>query len=63
MGNCNHRRYIPMLLELVRAGTVDPTKLVEQLEPLDSALEAYEAFDRREAGWLKVELAPTATTA
>ena len=25
MGNCNHRKYIPRLIELVRAGAVDPS--------------------------------------
>ena len=60
MGNCNHRKYIPHLMELVRAGTVDPTRLIARQEPLTSATEAFEAFDRREPGWLKVELAPVA---
>jgi threonine dehydrogenase-like Zn-dependent dehydrogenase len=63
MGNCNHRRYIPRLVELVRGGVVDPTAIVSRHEPLGSAIEAYEAFDRREAGWLKVELHPAAAHA
>lgn len=58
MGNCNHRRYVPMLVELVAAGVFDPARLVTQREPLDDVLEAYASFDRREAGWLKVELLP-----
>jgi threonine dehydrogenase-like Zn-dependent dehydrogenase len=58
MGNCHHRKYIPRLVELVRAGAVDPTELITRQERLESAVEAYEAFDRREAGWLKVELEP-----
>ncbi|TWT90375.1 Glutathione-independent formaldehyde dehydrogenase [Pseudobythopirellula maris] len=56
MGNCNHRRYMPELLRLVQTGAVDPMRLVTQQEKLVSAIEAYEAFDRREEGWLKVEL-------
>lgn len=60
MGNCNHRRYIPMLVNLVRSGDVDPEKVLTKCEPLTSALEAYKAFDRRKPGWIKVELEPTA---
>ncbi len=56
-GNCNHRRYIPELLELVRAGAVRPSDIITQREPLASAIEAFRAFDRREAGWLKIRLA------
>ncbi len=58
MGNCNHRRYIPKLLDLVRNGTVDPSKILTQVGPLTSALEAYKNFDKREDGWIKVELDP-----
>jgi len=58
MGNCPHRKYIPHLLELVRTGAIDPVKLLTQLEPMGDAIEAYEAFDRRAPGWLKVELVP-----
>jgi threonine dehydrogenase-like Zn-dependent dehydrogenase len=57
-GNCNHRRYIPQLLEIVRAGTFDPTTILTQHEPLTSAIEAYQAFDRRQPGWVKVKLEP-----
>jgi threonine dehydrogenase-like Zn-dependent dehydrogenase len=56
MGNCNHRKYIPKLMDLVRSGTVDPARLLTQKEPLGSALEAYQAFDRRQEGWIKVEI-------
>jgi threonine dehydrogenase-like Zn-dependent dehydrogenase len=58
MGNCHHRKYIPLLIELVRNGAVDPTKILTQAEPLSGAIEAYEAFDRRDPGWIKVELVP-----
>ncbi|MFC3833729.1 MULTISPECIES: zinc-dependent alcohol dehydrogenase [Deinococcus] len=60
MGNCNHRTYIPKLLEYVAAGVVDPTKVITQHEHMDSAIEAYEAFDQRQPGWIKVELQPQA---
>jgi threonine dehydrogenase-like Zn-dependent dehydrogenase len=60
LGNCNHRRYVPQLVELVRSGSVDPTEVITQLEGVRTAVEAYEAFDHREPGWLKVELQPAA---
>ncbi|GAA2274902.1 zinc-dependent alcohol dehydrogenase [Glycomyces scopariae] len=56
MGNCNHRRYIPDLLDLVHTGTVDPTAFITRHEPPTSAIAAYESFDRREDGWLKTVL-------
>lgn len=54
MGNCNHRRYIPHLVDLVRTGAVDPATVLTQEEQLVSSVEAYETFDRRETGWTKV---------
>jgi threonine dehydrogenase-like Zn-dependent dehydrogenase len=60
MGNCNHRKYIPMLLDLVRAGAVDPTEIITQQEPVVNAIDAYKHFDKREAGWVKVVLEPQA---
>jgi threonine dehydrogenase-like Zn-dependent dehydrogenase len=59
-GNCHHRKYIPELVELVRAGVFDPTEVLTQKKPLASALDAYRHFDARETGWEKVELVPAA---
>ncbi|MDD2860759.1 MAG: glutathione-dependent formaldehyde dehydrogenase [Acidiphilium sp.] len=56
MGNCNHRRYYAVLLDLVRSGALDPVKILTHVEPMQGAIEAYETFDRREPGWIKVEL-------
>jgi threonine dehydrogenase-like Zn-dependent dehydrogenase len=58
MGNCNHRKYIPKLLELVRIGAVDPAEILTHVGPLTAAVEAYKEFDRREPGWIKVKLEP-----
>ncbi|WP_447987425.1 zinc-dependent alcohol dehydrogenase [Nitrospira sp. Nam74] len=58
MGNCHHRRYIPMLIDLVKRGTVDPSKILTQAEPLASAIDAYKAFDAHSPGWMKVKLEP-----
>jgi threonine dehydrogenase-like Zn-dependent dehydrogenase len=60
MGNCNHRRYIPRLLGMIKNGSFDPTYVIEQQEPISDAIHAFEEFDRRRPGWLKVELLPTA---
>jgi len=59
-GNCNHRKYIPMLVGLTATGALDPTEILTNVEPLTGAIEAYETFDRREPGWIKVELDPAA---
>jgi threonine dehydrogenase-like Zn-dependent dehydrogenase len=58
MGNCNHLKYVPMLVELVRSGRVDPTAILTEIEPMTHALDAYKAFDARQPGWIKVELSP-----
>ncbi|MEK6312119.1 MAG: zinc-binding dehydrogenase, partial [Curtobacterium sp.] len=59
MGNCDHHSVTPPLIDMVAAGQFDPTALITEHEPIGSAIEAYEAFDRREPGWIKVELEPT----
>ncbi len=56
MGNCNHRTYIPKLVEMVRMGRIDPTQVLTKREPLTSAIDAYKHFDKRERGWIKTEL-------
>lgn len=61
MGNCNHRKYIPMLIDLVQADVVDPAAILTQHKSLESVIDAFKAFDRREEGWTKVELKPAAT--
>ncbi|MDB4968872.1 MAG: oxidoreductase, zinc-binding dehydrogenase family [Myxococcales bacterium] len=58
MGNCNHRRYIPKLIELVMARAIDPSQILTQRAALADAVSAYEAFDRRLESWIKVELQP-----
>ncbi|MBF5042410.1 glutathione-dependent formaldehyde dehydrogenase [Aggregicoccus sp. 17bor-14] len=62
MGNCNHRKYIPKLVELVRTGAVDPTAILSHVEPMGSAIDAYRNFDLRKPGWHKVELEPPMLT-
>lgn len=60
MGNCNHRRYLPHLIELVRTGALDPSEILTQVEPMTAVIDAYRAFDKRQPGWIKVKLEPAA---
>lgn len=62
-GNCNHRRYMTELIDLVRSGMVDPEEILSNVQPLTSVIEAYKAFDERKPGWIKVELTPEALAA
>jgi threonine dehydrogenase-like Zn-dependent dehydrogenase len=57
-GNCNHRKYLPRLVELVRSGVMHPEEFFTQRVPVASAIDAYHHFDRHESGWLKVKLEP-----
>jgi len=58
MGNCNHRKYIPGIVDLVHSGVIDPKTILTQVEPLTNVIDAYKAFDQRQPGWVKVELVP-----
>lgn len=58
MGNCHHRKYLSMLVNLVRSGVVKPEKILSKIEPLTHVIEAYKAFDDRQPGWMKVALEP-----
>ncbi|HSC85364.1 MAG TPA: zinc-dependent alcohol dehydrogenase [Pseudomonas sp.] len=58
MGNCHHRKYIPELIGLVLSHRIDPAKILTQVMPMDDAIAAFEAFDQRANGWVKVELHP-----
>lgn len=59
-GNCNHRRYMPMMIELVRSGVIRPQEFLTQKEPMISAIDAYRSFDSHQSGWIKVKLEPSA---
>jgi threonine dehydrogenase-like Zn-dependent dehydrogenase len=58
MGNCHHRHYIPRLIELTLNGSIDPSKILTQVKPMGDAIAAFKAFDRRDSGWVKVQLLP-----
>ena len=60
-GNCNHRRYMPDMIELVRSGVIRPEEFLTQKEPIRSAIEAYRSFAQHERGWIKVKLEPASS--
>lgn len=62
MGDCPHRRYLPDLVRKVARGDFDPRGILTKIEPMSDVIEAYKQFDKRETGWIKVELQPGATT-
>lgn len=62
-GNCNHRRYMPEMIELVRSGVIRPEQFLTQKEPMQSAIDAYRSFAEHERGWIKVKLEPAASRA
>ena len=41
MGNCNHHRYVPKLVEWTRRGAIDPLRILTERRPITSALDAY----------------------
>jgi len=57
-GNCNHRKCIPMLMQIVSAGSIKPERIITQEQPIASAIDAYRMFADKKAGWMKVELRP-----
>ncbi len=58
MGNCNHKAYIPTILELIQTWQFDPTLFISHRISLEDAIDAYKHFDKREDSWIKVVLIP-----
>lgn len=54
MGDCNHHKYIPKLIEWVADGKFDSSKFVTQKLHFDLVVDAYKHFDKRDDGWIKV---------
>ncbi|PAK54303.1 zinc-dependent alcohol dehydrogenase [Paenibacillus sp. 7541] len=50
--------YMPELYNLINSGQIDPTEIVTHRMPLERAGEAYEMFNNREEGCIKVILKP-----
>jgi threonine dehydrogenase-like Zn-dependent dehydrogenase len=60
-GQASVKRYMPHLLEHVRAGRVRPSALFTHRLPLDRASEGYHTFAQKKDGCIKVALLPGAT--
>ncbi|MEE6295617.1 glutathione-independent formaldehyde dehydrogenase [Georgenia wangjunii] len=57
-GQCPVKAYNRELRDLIIAGRAKPSFIVSHELDLDSAVEAYDRFDKREDGWTKVLLHP-----
>ncbi|GAA2532593.1 MULTISPECIES: hypothetical protein [Streptomyces] len=57
-GSCHRhrRRHLPDPVSMVVAGHLAPTPLVTRRVGTQDAIDAYRAFDRREAGWTEAAL-------
>jgi threonine dehydrogenase-like Zn-dependent dehydrogenase len=58
MAQCNTRRYMPRLLEHIRAGRVDAREMISHRFPLDRVGDAYKMFAGKREGCRKVVLKP-----
>jgi threonine dehydrogenase-like Zn-dependent dehydrogenase len=58
IGLVNVPRFVPILLPLVRSGRIDPTVLISHRLSLGEGSRAYEMFDKKQDGCLKVALTP-----
>ena len=57
-GTCSVPEEFPALFPLVQSGRLRPEKYISHRMPLSQGAEAYQVFEAREAGALKVVLAP-----
>ena len=58
-GQTDVKRYMPHLLEHIRAGRIDPTALITHRAPLEAATEMYRTFAERRDGVIKAVLIPS----
>jgi len=58
MNQCNVRRYMPHLLDLIRRGVVDAQAIITHRVPLEEVGDAYEMFARKQDGCIKPVLVP-----
>ena len=57
-GQCNVKTYNRRLMNLIRAGRAEPSKIISHRLPLEEAPNAFKNFNAREQGWTKVVLKP-----
>lgn len=58
MGQTHVHRYVPKLLEYIREGKIDPSFVVTHKMALEDAPEAYQMFQKKQDGCIKVVLVP-----
>jgi threonine dehydrogenase-like Zn-dependent dehydrogenase len=58
MGQTHVQKYLRPLLERIEKGEIDPSFVVTHRMPLDEAPRAYEMFNNKEDGCIKVVLKP-----
>jgi threonine dehydrogenase-like Zn-dependent dehydrogenase len=58
IGLVNVPAFIPTLTALIRSGRIEPRQLITHRMPLAEGREAYDIFDKRRDGCLKVVLTP-----
>jgi len=58
MNQCNVRRYMPHLLEHIRAGRIDAKGIITHRFDLDDAPKAYHLFEAKKDGCIKCVLRP-----
>lgn len=56
--NCSHAKYIPRCLKAIEESGFKPSKILSEKRFLGDVISCYEHFDKREPGWIKVELRP-----
>jgi threonine dehydrogenase-like Zn-dependent dehydrogenase len=57
-GQASVKRYMPHLLEHVRAGRIKPSRVFTHRLPLEEAPDAYRTFAKKRDGCIKVALFP-----
>ncbi len=58
MGQTHVQKYLPMLLQKIEDGSIDPSFIITHRLSLDDAPRAYEIFRNKEEGCIKVVLKP-----
>lgn len=58
MGQTHVQRYMPLLLEKIMEGEIDPSKIITHKIKLKEAPKAYKVFDEKEKGCIKVVMTP-----
>ncbi len=58
MGQCNVKRYMPHLLEHIRAGRIDAKGIITHRFPLEAVADAYATFDEKRDECVKCVLIP-----